>query len=76
LKVGIAGTLEAFGASGTIDLKAAAKTRYALLLTDAKAADGKPVRLTLAYTVANATAGKFTIRLEFIVDGKQDYVTL
>ena len=55
------------------DLLAAANTRYPLLLTKQLAAnDGKDLRLTMASTVAAATAGKFRIRVMYTIDGRAD----
>lgn len=51
------------------DLKTVGRT--ALLLTSPLLAqDGSNVRMTLAYTVANATAGKFRLRVMYTVDGR------
>lgn len=36
--------------------------------------DGSNVRVTIASTVANATAGKFRLRIEYVIDGKADSV--
>ena len=33
-------------------------------------ADGANIRLTLAYTVANATAGKARVRVSYTLDGR------
>lgn len=52
-------------------LLAAANTRTALLLTTALASNtGKDIRLTIASTVANATAGKFRITVLWKLDGR------
>lgn len=57
------------------DLKAASGTRTALLLTSALGSnDGKNVRITIASTVANASAGKFRIRVMYTIDGKANEV--
>ena len=71
LKVGIAGALEVYQAAANVDLMAAANTRDALLLTTSLASNaGANVRLTIAYTVANATAGKIRVRVMYTIDGK------
>lgn len=36
--------------------------------------DGKNVRVTIASTVANATAGKFRVRVEYVIDGRVEEV--
>lgn len=36
--------------------------------------DGLNIRVTIASTVANATAGKFRLRVEYVIDGKVDEV--
>lgn len=36
--------------------------------------DGSNVRVTIASTVANATAGKFRVRIEYVIDDKVDQV--
>lgn len=70
ITLGIAGTLTNILASTS--LLAAANTRSALLLTSALTSNaaGANVRATIAYTVANATAGKARIRLQYVVDGR------
>lgn len=73
LSLGIAGALT--GILNASDLKAAANTRVALLLTTALQANaGQNVRATIAYTVANATAGKARVRLMYTVDGRMSEV--
>lgn len=74
LTLGIAGSLTTLLASN--DLKAAANTRTALLLTSALQhnAAGANVRATIAYTVANATAGKVRVRLMYTVDNRMSEV--
>ena len=67
LSVGIAGTPNAL-ANG-VDLKTAGRT--ALSLTSPLVMnDGQNIRLTMAYTVANATAGKVRVRVLFTLDGR------
>lgn len=71
VKLGVAGDDACFLAAS--DLLAAANTRYPLLLTEQLAAnDGKDLRLTMASTVAAATAGKFRIRVMYTIDGRAD----
>lgn len=67
LSLGIAGTLTAL--ANAVDLKTAGRTALTLttpLLCNA----GQNVRATIAYTVANATAGKVRVSLTYKVDGR------
>ena len=67
LSVGIAGTPNAL--VNAVDLKTAGRT--ALTLTSPLVLnDGQNIRLTMAYTVANATAGKVRVRVLFTLDGR------
>jgi hypothetical protein len=67
--LGVAGNTACYLAATS--LLTAANTRTALLLTSALAStDGSPVRLTIASTVANATAGKFRITVLYKKDGR------
>ena len=50
------------------DLKAIARTPITGL--GLSALDGKNVRVTIASTVANATAGKFRLRVDYVTDGR------
>jgi len=70
ITLGIAGSLT--NILGSTSLMAAANTRTALLLTTALTSNaaGANVRATIAYTVANATAGKARVRLQYVVDGR------
>ena len=52
------------------DLKTTAGTRTALTGLGLAANDGKNVRITIASTVANATAGRFRIRVNYTIDGR------
>ena len=71
LKVGIAGNDAALLAA--TDVKTAART--ALLLTSPLLCNsGGDVRITLAYTVANATAGKVRVRVFYTIDEKANEV--
>lgn len=54
------------------DLKSAART--ALTGLGLAFNDGKNVRITIASTVANASAGKFRLRLEYVIDGRVEEV--
>ena len=66
--VGTAGAPTAFLAATS--LLTAAGTRTALTGLGLAAVDGKNVRVAIASTVANATAGKFRLRLEYVTDGR------
>lgn len=69
ITLGIAGTLT--NILGSTSIMAAANTRTALLLTSALTCNsGQNVRATIAYTVANATAGKVRVRLLYTIDGR------
>ena len=74
ITLGVAGALTTL--LGSTSIMAAANTRTPLLLTSAlqSAAAGNNVRATIAYTVANATAGKARVRLEYTIDGRQNEV--
>lgn len=74
LSLGIAGATASLASA--VDLKGTAGTRTALLLTSAlqSNAAGANVRATIAYTVANATAGKCRVRLMYVVDGRSNEV--
>lgn len=67
VSVGVAGNLTAL--ANAVDGKAVGRTALALtapLLSNA----GQNVRLTFTYTVANATAGRARVRLQYTVDGR------
>lgn len=74
ITLGIAGATTSI--LGSTSLMAAAQTRTALLLTSAlqSNAAGANVRATIAYTVANATAGRARVRLQYTIDGRQTEV--
>lgn len=74
ITLGIAGALTTL--LGSTSLMAAANTRTALLLTSAlqHVAAGANVRATIAYTVANATAGRARVRLMYTIDGRSHEV--
>ena len=75
LSVGIAGSLTAL--ANAVDLKTAGRTALTLSNTSQLIANGGAnLRLTLAYTVANATAGKVRVRVSYTIDGRaQEAVT-
>ena len=67
LSVGISGSANTL--ANAVDLKTAGRT--ALTLTSPLLLnDGQNIRLTLAYTVANATAGKVRVRVLYTLDGR------
>ena len=66
--VGHSGSAAAFLAA--TDLKTAAGTRTALTGLGLAANDGKNVRVTIASTAANASAGKFRLRVNYTTDGR------
>ena len=71
ISVGIAGSLTSLLAATS----ALATGRTALLLTAPLVANaGQNLRATVAYTVANSTAGKARIRVQYTIDGKADDV--
>ena len=74
ITLGIAGSLTTV--LGSTSLMAAANTRTALLLTSAlqHAAAGANLRATIAYTVANATAGRARVRVMYTIDGRAQEV--
>lgn len=71
VSLGIAGSLTTL--ANAVDLKTAART--ALVLTSPLLANsGQNLRATIAYTVANATAGKARLRVMYTVDGRAQEV--
>lgn len=67
LSLGIAGSLTSLASA--VDLKTAARTAISQaspLLSNS----GQNLRATITYTVANATAGKFRLRLMYTIDGR------
>lgn len=67
ISLGIAGTLTALLNA----VSALATGRTALTLTSPLLASaGQNLRATVAYTVANATAGKFRLRVMYTIDGR------
>lgn len=73
LSLGIAGTLT--GLANAVSLLAAGRTALTLT-TPLVANSGQNIRLTYAYTVANATAGKARVRLQYTVDGRSSEVQI
>lgn len=72
VSVGNSGSATAYLAATS--LLAAAGTRTALTGLGLGSNDGKNVRLTIASTVANASAGKFRVRVEYVIDGRSEEV--
>mgnify|MGYP000848202847 CR=1 FL=1 len=71
VSLGIAGTTTAL--LNAVDLKTAART--ALTITSPLLANsGQNLRATIAYTVANATAGKARLRVMYTIDGRASEV--
>lgn len=70
LSLGVGGgDLDKLTGDTTVDLKTAARTALGLtvpLIANA----GTNLRVTMAYTVANATAGKVRVRVMFTTDGR------
>jgi hypothetical protein len=71
LSLGTAASLT--GLLNAVDLKTAARTAFTLT-APLIAQDGSNLRMTLSYTVANATAGKFRLRVMYTVDGRAQEV--
>jgi hypothetical protein len=72
--LGVAGNTACYLAATS--LLSAANTRTALLLTTALASNtGLNVRLTINSTVANASAGKFRVTIQWKMDGRQTDAT-
>jgi hypothetical protein len=67
LSLGIAGSTTAL--ANAVDLKTVARTALTLT-TPLLASAGQNLRMTLNYTVANATAGKVRVRVQYTIDGK------
>lgn len=68
---GIAGSTTAL--ANAVDIKSAGRT--ALTLTSPLVANGgQALRATVNYTVANATAGKVRLRVEYTIDGRAEIV--
>lgn len=75
LSVGIAGSTTALIA--TTSVMAAAGTRAPLALTAPLLCNnGQNLRMTLAYTVANASAGKVRVRIHYTLDNRTSEVVI
>lgn len=59
---------------GATSLLASSGTRTALTGLGLACNDGKNVRIAIASTVANASAGKFRIRVQYTMDGRAEEV--
>lgn len=71
VSLGIAGSLTTL--ANAVDMKTAGRTALALT-SQLLANSGQNLRATIAYTVANATAGKVRVRVEYTVDGRSQEV--
>jgi hypothetical protein len=71
VSLGIAGTLTSL--LNAVDLKTVARTALTLITPLGENA-GQNLRATIAYTVANATAGKARLRVQYTVDGRAQEV--
>lgn len=72
ITLGVAGALTSV--LGSTSLLAAARTEVLLTAALQSAAAGANLRATIAYTVANATAGKVRVRLMYTIDGRTSEV--
>lgn len=73
LSLGVAGNAAAL--ASVVDLKTVGRT--ALLLTAPLLSNGgQNLRLTLAYTVANATAGRVRLRVDYSIDGRSNEIVI
>lgn len=70
VSVGHSGSATAFLAATSV----LALGRTAVTGLGMAAYDGKNVRIQIASTGANATAGKFRVRLEYVIDGRLEEV--
>lgn len=71
VSLGIAGALTALASA--VDLKTVGRTALSLT-TPLISSAGQNLRATIAYTVANATAGKVRLRVTYTVDGRSQEV--
>ena len=71
LSLGIAGSLTSL--ANAVSVLAAGRTALTLAAPLAENA-GQNLRATLAYTVANATAGKVRVRIQYTIDGRSNEV--
>lgn len=75
LSVGIAGTTTAL--ANAVDLKTAGRTALTLTTTVPMICNaGANIRVTFAYTVAAATAGRARVRVHYTMDGRQSEVVI
>jgi hypothetical protein len=76
ISLGIVGALTDL--LSTVNLMATGRTAFALtgLITEDSLAGGANLRMTIAYTVANATAGKFRLRVMYTIDGRAHEVQI
>lgn len=74
VQLGVAGNLAAYLAATSL----LATGRTALLLTTPLVSDlaGNNLRATFVYTVANATAGRFRLRVQYTIDGRSQEVQI
>jgi hypothetical protein len=73
VSLGIAGALTSL--VNAVDLKTVGRTAFSLA-TPLVSQDGSNLRMTLAYTVANATAGKVRLRIMYTIDGRAHEVQI
>lgn len=71
LNVGTSASATAFASA--VDLKTAARTAFSLT-TPLACNDGKNIRIAVASTVANATAGKVRVRVSYTIDNRASEV--
>lgn len=72
MSIGNSSSATAYLAATT--LLSSAGTRTAITGLGLGSNDGKNIRITIASTVANATAGKFRVRVMYTIDGKANEV--
>jgi NAD/NADP transhydrogenase alpha subunit len=71
ISIGTAASTTAF--ASTVDVKTAGRTALTMTTTNAMLANAvtaNNVRITVAYTVANATAGRVRVRVQYTIDGR------
>jgi hypothetical protein len=73
LSLGIEGTTT--GLASAVSIMTAARTALTLT-TPLVANSGQNIRATIAYTVANATAGKVRVNLEYVIDNRSHEVQI
>lgn len=75
LSLGIAGSLTAL--ANAVDLKTVGRTALTVAgVAQLLANGGQNLRATMAYTVANATAGKVRVSVQYKVDGRSQEVQI